>query len=258
MKGRVEEYLLRRISSEGTVHLTLIDPERTRPKEACTIGKLCESAGTAAIMVGGSTAASVHELDDVVKELKQSVKIPIVLFPSDISGISRFADAVFFISLVNSSNPYYITGAQALGARLVKKYGLEPIPVAYVIVGDDAGAAGFIGQARAIPYDKPELAAIYSLASQYLGMRFVYLEAGSGAKSPVPPEMISTVKKAIDIPIIVGGGIRSASELQGAVQAGANMIVTGTLVEGGGSARLHELIASMKRANSEIQLRSSE
>jgi len=249
MRGRVEEYLLGRISSEGAVHLALIDPERTGPKEASEIGRLCESAGSAAIMVGGSTATSVHELDDVVKELKQSVKIPIILFPSDISGISRFADALFFISLVNSSNPYYITGAQALGARLVKKYRLEPIPVAYVIVGDDPGAAGFIGQARAIPYDKPELAAIYALASQYLGMRFVYLEAGSGAKSPVPPQMIATVKKTLEIPVIAGGGIRSSSELAAAVRAGADVIVTGTLMEGSDHASLHELIASVKPAH---------
>ena len=140
-------------------------------------------------MIGGSTFASQAHLDDVVKAIKSSVKIPTILFPNNITGISGYADAIWFMSLLNSVDPYFLMGAQILGAPLVKKYGLEPISMGYIIVGD-GGTAGIVGKAISVPYAKPELAAAHALAGQYLGMRFIYLEGGSGAVNPVPPEMI--------------------------------------------------------------------
>lgn len=231
MKGRVEQYLSEKIGRDGAIQLTLIDPEKVDEEGAQALAQGAEKAGSAGIMVGGSTACSVYELDVVVKAIKGAVKVPVILFPNDVTGLSQHADAVFFMSLINSSNPYYITGAQALGARLVKKFGLEPIPLAYLIVGDDSGAAGFIGQARPIPFDKPELAAMHALAAQYMGMRFIYLEAGSGARKPIPADFISIVRKAVEVPIIVGGGIRTQGDVEGAVGAGANIVVTGTIGE---------------------------
>ncbi len=230
MGGSVEKYLLKCLD-KGAIHLTLLDPEKLNKKSAVKISKIVESAGSSGIMIGGSTSTSVYHLDNIVKAVKNGVGIPVILFPNDVTGISQYADAVFFMSLLNSSNPYYITGAQALGAPLVKRYGLEAIPLGYLIVGENISAASFIGQARPIPYEKPELAAIYALAAQYLGMHFVYLEAGSGAEKPVPPEMIRGVKRMSDIPVIVGGGIRSPKAANSAVKAGADIIVTGTLVE---------------------------
>lgn len=155
--------------------------------------------------------------------------LPVILFPGGVGGISGRADAIFFMSLLNSRNPYFITKAQALGAFQVKRLGLEPLPMAYLIV-EPGESAGFIGEADPLPRHKPKIAASYALAAQYMGMKFVYLEAGSGASNPVPIEMIRYVKKAVDIPVIVGGGIREKKEAV-RISKAADILVTGTIAE---------------------------
>jgi len=230
MLGRVEKYLLEKIKAEGSIHITLIDPEKVTPPQASRVAENSKISGTSAMMVGGSTFVSQPHLDAVVKAIRRTVKIPAILFPNNVTGISRHADAIWFMSLLNSVDPYFLIGAQILGAPLVKKYGLEPISMGYVIVGE-GGTAGIVGKAIAVPYNKPELAAAHALAGQYLGMHFIYLEGGSGAKNPVPPEMIRTVKHFIDIPLIVGGGIRTKEQSLAAASAGADIIVTGNITE---------------------------
>jgi phosphoglycerol geranylgeranyltransferase len=247
MAGNVEKYLLDKIESEGSIHITLIDPEEVTPPQASRIVNKAKLSETSAIMIGGSTFVSSAHLDDVVKAVKRTVRIPVILFPSNVTGISRYADAIWFMSLLNSVDPYFLMGAQILGAPLVKKYAIEPIPLGYLIVGE-GGTAGIVGRAIPIPYNKPELAAAHALAGQYLGMRFVYLEAGSGAKNPVPPDMIRTVKRCINAPMIVGGGIRSREQALAAASAGADIIVTGNVVEESGMRRrVSEIIEGMKR-----------
>lgn len=230
MSKSVEQYLMEKIREDGAIHMTLLDPEKTRSSDCAAIAREAEKAGTAAIMVGGSTLASNADLDDVVKEIKAQVDVPVILFPNNITGVSRYADAIWFMSLLNSSSTYYLIDVQALTARLVRRYGLETLSMGYIIIGD-GGAAGYVGQARPIPYDHPELALGYGLAAETLGMHFVYLEAGSGAREPVPPEMIKLVKSYLSVPLIVGGGIREGSAARAAVEAGADAVVTGTLVE---------------------------
>jgi phosphoglycerol geranylgeranyltransferase len=242
MRGKVEQYLLKKIQNDGAIHLTLIDPEETTAASASSIARKAEEGGTAGIMVGGSTFTSTSHLDNVVKTIKRVVKIPVILFPNNVTGISRYADAIWFMSLLNSTDPYFLVGAQILGAPLVKRFGLEAIPMAYIIVGEGE-TAGVIGKATPIPYAKPELAAVHALAAQYLGMRFVYLEGGSGAKEPVPATMINMVKKMIDVPLIVGGGIRKKEHVESAVSAGANIIVTGNVIENANvKAKVSELV----------------
>lgn len=230
MTGRVEKYILEEIRSEGSIHVTLIDPEKVTPPQASRVASKAKASGTSAIMIGGSTFASGAHLDDVVRAVKHTVKIPVILFPNNVTGISRFADAIWFMSLLNSVDPYFLIGAQVLGAPLVKKYHLEPLPLGYIIVGE-GGTAGVVGRAVPVPYNKPELAAAHALAGQYLGMRFIYLEGGSGVKRPVPPEMIRAVKHYIDVPMVVGGGIKTREQALAAASAGADMIVTGNVVE---------------------------
>lgn len=230
MIGRVEKYLLDKIACEGAIHITLIDPEKVTPPQASRIASKAKSSGTSAIMIGGSTFVSATHLDHTVKAVKRTVKIPIILFPNNVTGINRYADAIWFMSLLNSVDPYFLMGAQILGAPLIKNYRLEPIPLGYIIVGD-GGTAGVVGKAVPIPYNKHELAAAHALAGQYLGIRFIYLEAGSGAKKPVPPEMIRAVKHYINVPLIVGGGIKSREQALAAASAGADIIVTGNIVE---------------------------
>jgi phosphoglycerol geranylgeranyltransferase len=230
MVGSVEKYLVEKIESEGSIHITLIDPEKVTPPQASRIVSKARSGDTSAVMIGGSTFVSSTHLDDVVRAVKHTVRIPVILFPNNVTGISRYADAIWFMSLLNSVDPYFLIGAQILGAPLVKKYNLEPIPLGYIIVGD-GGSAGVVGRAIPVPYSKPELAVAHALAGQYLGMRFIYLEGGSGAKIPVPAEMIRAVKHCVGVPLIVGGGIRSREEALAAASAGANIIVTGNIVE---------------------------
>jgi phosphoglycerol geranylgeranyltransferase len=245
--GSTEDYLLKRIKEEGTIHFTLIDPEKFNPRTSAKICHESEEAGSAAILIGGSTISHPHQVDLTVKAVKRSVNIPLILFPGNTSGISRYADAILFMSLLNSTNPYFIIGAQALGAPLVKKYRLEAIPLGYIIMGS-GGAAGVVGYAHPFPYDQPELAAMHALAAQYLGMRLIYLEAGSGANEPIPPKIVSLIKETIDIPLIVGGGIRTGADAKKAAEAGADIIVTGTVVEQAPLVRerLQEIIAGMR------------
>jgi phosphoglycerol geranylgeranyltransferase len=242
--GRVESLLETVIRDRGAAHLTLFDPEKLTPLIARQLATDAKKAGTTAAMVGGSTATSVYQLDAIVRAIK-SAKLPVILFPNDVAGLSQYADAVWFMSLLNSINPYYLSGAQALGAPLVKQYGIEPIPLAYLIVGEHTGAAGFVGSANPIPYSKPELAAIYALAAEYMGMRFVYLEAGSGAKMTVAPEMVSAVKKACRMRIVAGGGIKTPQQAKSLVNAGAQLIVTGTVAEGRSVRKLREIIRAI-------------
>ena len=249
MVGHVERYLLEKIQAEGSIHITLVDPEKIKPSQASRVAENSKGSGTSALMIGGSTFVSQAHLDSVVKAIKRAVKIPTILFPNNITGISRYADAIWFMSLLNSVDPYFLIGAQILGAPLVKKYGLEAISMGYIIVGE-GGTAGIVGKAIPVPYNKPALAAAHALAGQYLGMHFIYLEGGSGAKTPVPSEMIRTVKHVIDIPLIVGGGIRTKEQAVAAASAGADIIVTGNIIEStDAKQKVSEIIDGVKKNN---------
>jgi phosphoglycerol geranylgeranyltransferase len=230
--GKVEQYLRDEIKKQGTICLPLIDSENSR--DAAAIARKVEERGASAILVGGSSAIDQIELAKVVADLKSKIKVPVILFPGNVTGVSPKADAILFSSLLNSENPYFITEAQALGAVAVKKYGIEPLPTAYIIVGEGT-TAWFVGRARGIPFHKPNLAVMYSLAAQYMGMRFVYLEAGSGASQNVPPEMVAAVRKNYEGTLIVGGGIRSSETAGQIAKAGADMIVIGTMIEKDGN-----------------------
>ncbi|MGC9071784.1 MAG: geranylgeranylglyceryl/heptaprenylglyceryl phosphate synthase [Acidilobus sp.] len=220
--------------SRRRLHFTLIDPEKSTPEEAERIAKLAREADSSAILVGGSLGVFEPTLSDIVRASKSS-GLPVILFPGNINGLSPAADAVFFMSLVNSDDPYYITGVQAQAAMIVLRMKIEVIPTAYVIVGH-GGAAGYVGRARPIPYDRPDLVAAYSLASAMMGAKVIYLEAGSGAPRPIPPEAISASRRVLDEfgfdgLLVVGGGINGPEEAMKAVEAGADGIVNGTIVE---------------------------
>jgi phosphoglycerol geranylgeranyltransferase len=237
MVGLIEAYLLKKISEERAIHFTLIDPENETPQSALKVALEAERLQTAAILIGGSTFVLTSHLDLIIKEIKKKVEIPIILFPNNLTGISMYADAILFMSLLNSLDPYFISGAQILGAPLINKFDLEPIPLGYIIVGG-GGSVGVVARVSPIPFDKPKLAVAHALAAQYMGMRFVYLEAGSGAKTPIQKNMIRAVKKTINVPLIVGGGIKTGDQAKEIVTAGADIIVTGTAVEESGARKV--------------------
>lgn len=224
----VEKYLNDTLK-EHKMHITLIDPDEQTPEEAVEIAKQAQKAKSDAILLGGSITEQ-EVLNLTAKELKENVDLPIILFPGNITGVTKYADALLFMSLLNSTNPYWITGAQALAAPSVFKMGLETIPMGYLIV-EPGGTVGWVGDAKAVPRNKSDLAVAYSLAAQYMGMKVIYLEAGSGADKHVPVEFIMKVKKLTDLIVIVGGGIRTAKDAQEVKEAGADIIITGTVVE---------------------------
>jgi phosphoglycerol geranylgeranyltransferase len=229
--GRVEERLIRSVESNGAAHLTLIDPDSQKPSQAGIMAEAAAEGGTDGIMVGGSVGATGSLLQETVKAIKERTDLPVILFPSSVAGLCDNADAVFFMSLLNSRSTSYIIENQAMGAPIVMRYGIEPIPMAYIIV-EPGGTVGWVGDARLIPRRKPEVAAAYALAGKFMGMRLVYLEAGSGADSPIDARMISMVKSALRGGLlVVGGGIRTGSAAAEVVKAGADVVVTGTAVE---------------------------
>ncbi len=214
----------------GSICAALIDPEDFTAPNAAAVASASQKAGISAILVGGSTLADQRQLDLVVTRIKKNVRCPVILFPGNITGVSQYADAILFSSLLNSTNPYFIIGAQALGALKVYRSELESIPMGYLVFGNTSSTS-FVGQTNGIPFDKPSIAVMYSLAAQYLGMRTLYLEAGSGSLETVPQETIKTVRKHYAGFLIVGGGITSPDRAREISRAGADMIVVGNLLK---------------------------
>ena len=217
-------------TKKKALHFSLLDPDKQKPKVAGSIAKISEESGSSAIMVGGSTLISPEQVDETVKAIKDESNLPVILFPSGAKFLSKYADAMFFMSLLNSHNLDYVIREHIKGAPFVKRLGLEPISMGYVII-EPGMTAGRIGEVDLVKRTDIDTAVGYALASQYLGMNFFYLEAGSGAPDPVSNDMISSVKKNLDIPLIVGGGIRDAKTAQEKTHAGADIIITGTTLE---------------------------
>ncbi len=225
----VYESLIER-RAHGRLHMTLLDPDKQSSEEAGRLAAAAAKDGTDAIMIGGSTGVTQDKVDATVLAIKAEAKVPTILFPASAANLSRHADALYFMSLLNSRDPRLIVGEQRKAAPLVKAWGLETIPMAYLVV-EPGMRAGEVGRAEPIPRGDPRTAIEYALAAQMLGMKLVYLEAGSGAPEPVPREMIRAVRGAIDIPLVVGGGIRTPEAAAGVGAAGADIVVTGTVVE---------------------------
>ncbi|NLI73630.1 MAG: geranylgeranylglyceryl/heptaprenylglyceryl phosphate synthase [Euryarchaeota archaeon] len=227
----VQATLLEKMKA-NTLHMTLLDPNKQSPDMAAKItGEACE-LGTDAIMVGGSTGVTQENLDATISAIKTQVDIPVIYFPSGAHAISPYADAIYFMSMLNSRTVELTTRQQMKGAPIVRKLGIEPLSMGYIIVAPGM-KVGEVGEADCIPRDRGDIAADYALAAQFMGMQYVYLEAGSGAPQHVPEDMIRTVRSTIDIPLLVGGGIRDAQAASRVKDAGANIVITGTVVENG-------------------------
>lgn len=227
------------------LHMTLLDPDEQEPARAAQIAKSAVEMGTDAIMLGGSTGITQELMDETVIQIKNQVKVPVILFPTTASAVSLKADAIYFMSLLNSRNPKFITGEQMKASAAIKMSGLEPISMGYIIV-EPGMEAGQVGEANLVGKYDIKSAIGYAVAAELLGMNLVYLEAGSGAPEPVPVGMITAVKDAVDIPLIVGGGIRNARTAGEAVKAGADIIITGTVVEEQGiSEKFREIVGAV-------------
>ena len=183
------------------------------------------------ILIGSSLLLSTG-FDETIKEIKSSVKIPVIIFPGNAYQISRWADAILFLSLVSGRNPNFLIGEHVKAAAAIKEFNLEAIPTGYMIF--DSGkmtSVLFMSDTRPIPFDKPDIAKAHALAAEYLGMKLIYLEAGSGAKASIPNDVVSEVKRYISLPLIVGGGIKDPQVAESKVKNGANFVVMGNTLE---------------------------
>jgi len=243
---KIKEYIEEEIAKKGSLFFALIDPLDYKDGEhAVKTAKAADEADADVILIGGSTGVQGPILDEITKTIKENVSKPVVLFPGNIGTITKYADAVYFMSMLNSRNPYWISEAQMLAAPMVKKYSIEPLAVAYVVV-EPGGTVGWVGDSRLIPRDKPKLAAAYGLAAQYMGFDFFITDAGSNPQNGhIPLDMIKAVASTIDINYVVAGGIRKPEEAKRIAQAGADIIQVGTYLEKEGS---KEKIAAMIKA----------
>ncbi|HID32696.1 MAG TPA: geranylgeranylglyceryl/heptaprenylglyceryl phosphate synthase [bacterium (Candidatus Stahlbacteria)] len=205
----------------------LLDPDR-RPELHRIKGALDSLTG---ILVGTSYL-KFSGSDDFIKEIKSITKAPVIIFPGGVDQVSGDADGILFLSLLSGRNPRYLIGDQVRAVFKIKDAGIEVIPTGYLLIeGGNYTSVEYMSNTRPIPRDKMEIAQAHALAAEYLGMKFVYLEAGSGAKMPVPVEMVRAVKEIISIPLIVGGGIRTEADIRSRFEAGCDFVVMGTIIE---------------------------
>lgn len=247
----VENYI-REILKTRKLHFTLIDPDEQSPEEALDIATEAIEGGSDGIMVGGSTVNG-DDVEKTCKILSENIAVPIIIFPGNTSSVSRYADAIFYMSYVNSNNPYWINGAQAIAAPSVKASGSEILSMAYM-VAEPGGTVGWVGDAKLVPRNKPKIPAVYAMSAEMFGLKFFYLEAGSGADKPIPPEMIAYTKRATEnMIVVVGGGIRDAEAAYTAAKAGGDIIVTGTIVEevNNVKSKIQELTGAILKASQE-------
>ena len=215
------------------LHFSLIDPDRQAPKKAGEIAKTCADYGTHAIMIGGTTVHNRKLVYDTVDAIKKKVDLPVILFPNSAEAISENIEYILFMMLLNSKDNRYLGEEQAKGALLVKKWGIKPISTGYVVVSTSCRPTTI---EQAVPMDRIgrddiEKAVSYALYAEMSGMSCVYFDAGSGAEQPVSNEMVAAIRNNISIPIIIGGGINDGKTAREKIDAGADVIVNGTLVE---------------------------
>ena len=233
--GKVEIYINEMLGTNGALLFTLIDPEDYKSEEsAIKTAKACINGGADAILIGGSIGVQGELLDSVAKNIKDISDIPVILFPGNIGNVTAYSDAIYFMSLLNARNPYWITQAQTLSAPVIKKLGIEPLPVGYIVV-HPGGTVGWVGDANFVPREKPKLAAALAIAGEFLGNRFILTDAGSNPQlqheGPVPSEMIRMVKSVISVPYIVAGGIATITDLKNTLKSGGDIAQVGTAFE---------------------------
>lgn len=215
----------------GAGYIVLIDPDKLSLEDNIKLAVRAEKEDADIIFIGGSLL-STPIFDELVKQIKNAVKIPVIIFPGGVQQISRHADAILFMSVISGRNPDLLISQHVMGAPIVKMLNLEAISTGYMLIESGrVTSAEFMSNTKPIPRDKTDIAVAHALAAEFLGMKLIYLEAGSGALHPVPDEMIQAIARMCSLPIIVGGGIRTPELAAQKVKAGASFIVTGNVLE---------------------------
>ena len=232
LQNKVYKQLTKRISEKGGLCFTVIDPPNQEAIVAGKIGKMAEEAGIDAIAVGGSVGAQGEILDSTILQVKDNCSLPVILFPGNTLQISGKADAILFLSLISGRNAEMLIGRHVISAPYIKLAGLEVISTGYMLI--DSGkptAVSYMSNSNPIPADKCDIAACTAMAGEMLGLKLIFMDAGSGAVNSVSEKMISNVSQSIDVPLIVGGGIKTPLDAEKKAKAGADLIVIGNSIE---------------------------
>lgn len=210
----------------------LVDPDKAEdPARLLHLINLASENCVDCFFVGGSLVTSAS-LSEVVKRIKENVTIPVVLFPGNAIQVEATADAILFLSLISGRNPELLIGQHVVAAPILKNTRLEVIPTGYMLINSGKiTSVAYISNTMPIPDDKYSVAASTAMAGQMLGMQTIYMDAGSGAEKEISARMIASVRKAVSVPLIAGGGINSARKAINALEAGADMIVIGNALE---------------------------
>lgn len=231
MKNALYQQFVAHKKSGKKSFAVLIDPDKVDTEKIEQLLALAAEAKVDYFYVGGSLVISSH-LDDCIRQIKAGSDIPVLLFPGSPSQVSKYADALLYLSLISGRNPELLIGQHVISAPFVKNSGLEIMPTGYMVI--DGGApttVSYISNATPIPADKNEIAMCTAMAGEMLGMKLIYMDAGSGAKRPITENMIEKVARSIEIPLIIGGGITDPEKAYRNCKAGADVIVVGNAIE---------------------------
>ena len=231
MNNGIYQSLLDRKLKQKKSFAVLVDPDKVNDKQVLQLTELCNDAQVDYLLVGGSLVVSDY-LDQCIQIIKANTNIPVILFPGSPSQISKHADALLYLSLISGRNPELLIGQHVVSAPFVKKSGLELMSTGYMVI--DGGApttVSYISNASPLPSNKNEIAMCTAMAGEMLGMKLIYMDAGSGAQKPISTSMIQQVSSCIEVPLIVGGGITTPEKAKQNCDAGADVIVVGNAIE---------------------------
>ncbi len=219
-----------RIKKHQKSLLLLIDPDKFNAQRIQQIGNMIKERSVPFIVVGGSMISS--PISPVVKAIKEVLQLPIVLYPGSPTHLTEGADGLFLLSMISGRNPDLLIGHHVTAAPLLKQMNIEIISTGYMLIdGGCTTSVEYISQTRPIPANKSDIAVATAIAGEMLGMKMIYMDAGSGAKNPIPTEMIANVRENISLPMLIGGGIKTDQQLKAAYSAGADMVIIGNALE---------------------------
>ncbi|HUH75193.1 MAG TPA: geranylgeranylglyceryl/heptaprenylglyceryl phosphate synthase [Chitinophagales bacterium] len=223
--------ILSRLTGDSKLLAILIDPDKCNQNQLSQLSEYAQQGWIHLFLIGGSLLFK-NQVKEIVDYLKENCNVPVIIFPGNPSQIYDGADGLFLLSLISGRNADLLIGRHVEAAPSIKQSGLEVIPTGYILIdGGKATSVSYMSNTTPIPSDKADIAVATAIAGELLGLKSIYLEAGSGANHPVSSEIIQRVCNSVDIPVIVGGGIRSVEQVEKAFDSGAQVVVIGTAVE---------------------------